>query len=380
DMDFFGYLDDLQMTTDRFDTLFDGPPRTPESPVGRREMDLAASIQAVTNEVVLRMARHAREKTGKRHLCLAGGVALNCVANGLLLRAGVFDDIWIQPAAGDAGGAIGAALAVWHGEFENERRVEPGRDGMGSGLLGPEFSTGQIQEYLDAQRCVYKRLDDAEWADTIAALIAQENVVGLFQGRMEFGPRALGNRSIVGDPRSERMQSTMNRKIKFRENFRPFAPACLADRIAEVFELDRPSPYMLLVAPVRADRCVPRVGDERDLDLHEWVNRRRSDLPAITHVDHSARIQSVSASSNPRFHALLRAFDELTGCPVLINTSFNVRDEPIVCTPEDAYHCFMRTEMDHLAVGPFLLAKEDQPQAQQSDWARTPVGRAEPID
>ena len=360
-MDYFGYLDDLVMTSEKFATLFDGPPRSPESPITRREMDLARSIQEVTTEIVLRMARHARERTGQHHLCMAGGVALNCVANGAILRAGIFDDLWIQPAAGDAGGAIGAALTVWHNELGNPRSADGRRDGMAGSTLGPEFSRDQIKHYLDAQGCVYKELSDDEWPTTVAGLVAQQKVVGLFQGRMEFGPRALGNRSIVGDPRSETMQSIMNRKIKFRESFRPFAPSCIETRLADCFEIDRPSPYMLLVAPVREDRCIPPSGDEADLAIHDWVNRKRSDLPAITHVDYSARIQSVNEESNPRYFALLRAFESLTGCPVLINTSFNVRGEPIVGTPADAWRCFMRTEMDHLAIGPFLLGKEDQP-------------------
>jgi carbamoyltransferase len=368
-MDYFGYLDDLVMTNDRFAALFDGAPRHPEAPITRREMDLAKSIQEVTEEIVLRMARHARELTGKRHLCLAGGVALNCVANGRLLREGIFDDLWIQPAAGDAGGSVGAALAVWHNVLGNPRRPDERRDAMQGGYLGPEFAADQIREYLDAQGCVYRELSDEVWAPTIARLIAEERVVGLFHGRMEFGPRALGNRSIIGDPRSPKMQSVLNLKIKFRESFRPFAPACLEERIGDYFEIDRPSPYMLLVASVRPERCIPPRGDERDLEIHEWVNRPRSDVPAITHVDMSARIQSVSAETNPRFHALLRAFEELTGCPVLINTSFNVRGEPIVGTPADAYRCFMRTEMDHLVLGPFLLDKSEQPSwVESGDW------------
>jgi carbamoyltransferase len=366
-MDCFGYLDSLVMTNPRFERLFGGPARQPESALTRREMDIAKSIQEVTEEIVLRMARHARKLTGKRALCMAGGVALNCVANGKLLRAGVFDDLWIQPAAGDAGGAVGAAYCVWHQALGSERRVDGRGDAMQGAYLGPEFSAEQIRRYLDARGAVYRELSDDEWARTLARCIADEKVVGLFQGRMEFGPRALGNRSIVGDPRSPKMQSVMNLKIKFRESFRPFAPACLEERVADYFELDRPSPYMLLVADVRDGRRVPAKGDERELEIHEWVNRKRSELPAITHVDYSARIQSVSERQNPRFHRLLRAFDALTGCGVLINTSFNVRGEPIVCTPEDAYRCFMRTEMDYLSVGPFLLAKDAQPEWQDTE-------------
>jgi len=371
-MEYFGYLDDLVMTSPRFEQLFGGPPRKPETPITRREMDLARSVQEVTEEIVLRMARQARRETGKRQLCLAGGVALNCVANGRLLRAGVFEDLWIQPAAGDAGGALGAALLVWHRALGHPRRADGVHDAMQGALLGPEFSRDQIAEYLDAIGAVYSELSEAEWPDAIAKLLAEEKVVGLFQGRMEFGPRALGNRSIIGDARSRKMQSLMNQKIKFREDFRPFAPACLEEKVADSFELDRPSPYMLLVAPVRSDRCLPPKGDERELEIHEWVNRPRSDLPAITHVDYSARVQTVSAGTNPRFHRLLRAFDERTGCSVLINTSFNVRGEPIVCTPADAHRCFMRTGIDYLSLGPFLLAKDAQPRWQESgDWTKT---------
>ena len=369
DLSYFDYVAGWRMTNRRFAALFDGPARAPESPITRREMDLARSIQAVTEEIVLAAARHARELTGKRNLCLAGGVALNCVANGVLLRSGIFDDIWIQPAAGDAGGAVGAALAFHYmGVSGNEgarprpsQRALAGGDGMQGAFLGPEFPDEEIAAFLDARGYPYRRLAPEEWAAEIARRIAAERVVGLVQGRMEFGPRSLGNRSIVGDPRSPRMQSVMNLKIKYRESFRPFAPAVLEERTADVFELDRPSPYMLLVAQVKPARCLPKQGDERDLPLVEWVNRPRSDLPAITHVDFSARVQSVSKATSPRFHALLSAFETATGCPVLINTSFNVRGEPIVCTPEDAYRCFMRSEIDDLVLGDLLLEKEQQP-------------------
>jgi carbamoyltransferase len=373
-MEYFGYLDGLEMTNRRFAELFGGPPRKPESPIGAREMDLARSIQEVTEEVVLKLARHARKLTGKRRLCLAGGVALNCVANGVLLRAGVFDDLWIQPAAGDAGGALGAPLAVWHNAMGKPRITVTGaggkrRDLMQGALLGPEFGAAEIRDYLDHQGLPYEELDDAEWAPRIARLIAGGNVVGLCHGRMEFGPRALGNRSIVGDARSSRMQSIMNLKIKYRESFRPFAPSVLEERAGVYFELDRPSPYMLLVADVVAWRRVPRQGDEETLPLVEWVNRPRSDIPAVTHVDYSARIQTVAREENPRYHALLKEFERLTGYGVIVNTSFNVRGEPIVCTPEDAYRCFMRTEMDHLVLGPFLLDKTAQPPfAERGDW------------
>jgi carbamoyltransferase len=359
--EYFGYLDSLRMTNRRFEALFGGPPRRPETPITQRERDLARSVQEVTEEAVLRLARFARRETGKRHLCLAGGVALNCVANGLLLREGVFDDLWIQPAAGDAGGALGAALAVWHNALGNPRSADGRRDRMAGSYLGPELPAAEVAAWLDARGLPYRELADGEWAPEIARLIAGENVVGLCHGRMEFGPRALGNRSIVGDARSPKMQSVMNLKIKYRESFRPFAPSVLAERVGEWFEMDHESPYMLLVAPVKQERRTPPRGDEADLDLMQWVNRPRSEVPAITHVDYSARVQTVHADTNPRYHALLREFEALTGCPVIVNTSFNVRGEPIVCTPEDAYRCFMRTEMDHLVLGRYLLTKSEQP-------------------
>ncbi|MEE9231068.1 MAG: carbamoyltransferase [Acidobacteriota bacterium] len=368
-MEYFGYLNDLVMTNDRFARLFDGPARKPESPLTVREMDLARSIQEVTEEIVLKAARHARESTGMENLCLAGGVALNCVANGRLLREGLFKDLWIQPAAGDAGGSLGAALAVWHNVLGRERQSDGRHDRMQGSYLGPEFSEDQIKEYLDAHGCVYRRLAEGDFAQAIARFIAEENVVGLFQGRMEFGPRALGNRSIIGDVRSEKMQSIMNLKIKYRESFRPFAPSCLEEDISDYFEIDRPSPYMLLVAPVSRGRCLSVDGHESPSDLRTWVNQKRSDIPAVTHVDYSARIQSVNRHTNPRYHALITAFKALTGYGIIINTSFNVRGEPIVCTPEDAYRCFMRTEMDYLSLGPFLLKKTDQPQWQEKvNW------------
>ena len=373
-MDYFGYLDGLEMTNGKFAELFGGPPRKPESPIGKREMDLAKSIQDVTEEIVLKLARHARQLTGKRNLCLAGGVALNCVANGVLLREGIFDDIWIQPAAGDAGGALGAPLAIWHNALGNPRRVQVGangrrRDAMRGAFLGPEFSAEAIRAFLDAQGYPYEELSEEEWPRRIARLIAEENVIGLCHGRMEFGPRALGNRSIIGDARSVKMQSIMNLKIKFRESFRPFAPSVLEERVSDFFELDRPSPYMLLVADVQASRRIPRRGDEAGLPLVEWVNRPRSDVPAITHVDDSARIQTVNAEDNPRYHALISEFERLTGYGVIVNTSFNVRGEPIVCTPEDGYRCFMRTEMDYLVLGPFLIDKKAQPALKEDrDW------------
>ncbi len=371
-LDYFGFLTGDRMTNGRFDALFGGPPRKPEDPITRREVDLAKSVQEVTEEIVLRIARHARELTGERKVCLAGGVALNCVANGKLLRAGIFDELWIQPAAGDAGGALGAALAVWHAEL-GEPRAASSPDGMQGAYLGPEFSTAQIRAYLDERGYPYRELtDDEDWAGELAELLADEQVIGLFQGRMEYGPRALGNRSIIGDPRSPKMQSVMNLKIKQRESFRPFAPSCLEERVEDYFVLDGPSPYMLLVAPVQPGRCLPDAEDLAELTFEERIHRPRSDVPAITHVDHSARVQSVSARTNPRYHRLISAFDALTGCAMVINTSFNVRGEPIVCTPEDAYRCFMATQMDYLSLGPFLLDREAQPGlASPATWERT---------
>ena len=368
-LDYFGYLGGLRMTNRRFSRLFGGPPRQPETPITRREMDLARSIQDVTEEIVLRMARHARDVTGMKHLCMAGGVALNCVANGKLLRSGIFDDIWIQPAAGDAGGALGAAMAVAYNLHGLSRETDGIHDAMQGAYLGPEFSDEEIESYLKSRGYAYERLGEDVWAERIAERIANEHVVGLFSGRMEFGPRALGARSIVGDARSEKMQSIMNLKIKYRESFRPFAPSCLVERVGDFFELDRPSPYMLLVADVRRERWRGEEEPERSDDLLQWVNRPRSDIPAITHVDHSARVQTVSAETHPRYHALIRAFEKRTGYGIVINTSFNVRGEPIVCTPEDAYRCFMRTEMDDLVLGSFLLEKASQPKwEEKKDW------------
>ena len=363
---FFGYLDTLAMTNRRFEELFDGPPRTPGSPITRREADLAASCQLVLEEILLKIARHAVALTGQSSLCLAGGVALNCVANGRLLREGPFEDLWIQPAAGDAGGALGAALFAWHQILGAPRQADGIHDRMNGALLGPAFPDEEIEAYLKAKDCPYRRLPPGEWARTVAELIAIEKVVGLFQGRMEWGPRALGNRSILADARSPRMQSVLNLKVKHRESFRPFAPSVLKERVRDYFELDRPSPYMLLTAPVRGERRLPPRGDEARLSIGERVNLLRSDVPAVTHVDHSARIQTVDAHANPRYHELLRAFEKLTGCGLIVNTSFNERDEPIVCTPSDAYDCFMRTGMDYLVLGSFLLSKTAQPPTRPS--------------
>jgi carbamoyltransferase len=360
-MDYFGYLSDVRMTNDRFAKLFGGTARSPESDITRREMDLARSIQAVTEDIVLKLARHARELTGEKFCCLAGGVALNCVANGRLLAEGIFDDIWIQPAAGDAGGALGAALIAWHMAEGKERKVTPGRDAMKGSYLGPEFSDDDIGDWLSSKGYVGHRQNEKDWAPSVAKCIADEKVVGLINGRMEFGPRALGGRSILGDARSPKMQSVMNLKIKYRESFRPFAPSCLEERVGDFFDMDRPSPYMLLVRPVRADRLLP-VEKQNTTDMRQIINQARSDIPAITHVDNSARIQTVNRLDNARYYDLIKAFDDLTGSGILINTSFNVRGEPIVCTPEDAYRCFMRTEMDVLVLGSWILHKTEQPE------------------
>ena len=361
DLSYFDYLGGLRMTNEKFDRLFDGPPRKAEAEITKREMDLAASIQKVTEEIVIKLARFARQKSGSKNLCLAGGVALNCVANGKVLAQTDFTDLWVQPAASDSGGALGAALYGWYQYLDRPRKVDAARDSMSGSFLGPQFGDDEIETFLKANAIPYRRLTEAEWAPTIAKHIADQRVVGLFQGRMEFGPRALGGRSIIGDARSPAMQSIMNLKIKYRESFRPFAPSVLRERVADYFELDRDSPYMLLVAPVREDQRVPTNGSHRPENLRDWVNEVRSTIPAVTHVDHSARIQTVSPDVAPKFHAVIKAFEQLTGCGLIVNTSFNVRGEPIVCTPEEAYRCFMRTEMDSLVLESFLLTKDDQP-------------------
>jgi carbamoyltransferase len=365
-MDYFGFLDGLTMTNRNFAELFGGPPREPESAITRREMDLAASIQAVTEEVMLKTARYARAVTGKGRLCMAGGVALNCVANGKILAAGIFDDIWIQPASGDAGGALGAALHTWHQTLGNAREVVEGMDSMKSSALGPAYSEGEILEFLENNRIPHKRIEGADVARHIAAELAGGRVVGWFEGRMEFGPRSLGRRSILADARSEKMQSYLNLSTKFRESFRPFAPIVLKEDVAEYFEVVTDSPYMLIVGDVLRSRRLPAANEDPDLPLNEWVNQPRSDIPAVTHVDGSARIQTVDRVRNPRLHALLTEFKAQTGCAVLVNTSFNVRSEPIVCTPKDAYCCFMRTGIDILVLGNFILDKRDQP-----EWVET---------
>ena len=362
DMRYFNYAQGLTMTSERFHRLFGGPPREPESLLTQRDLDLAASVQLVTEEVVLRIAQNAYEETGQRNLCLAGGVALNCVANGRILREGPFDDIWIQPAAGDAGGSAGAALAVWH-HYLGNGRVTTGADQQKGSYLGPSYTSEEIQTFLRGANAVFQVMTDDELFARTAEDIADGRIIGWFSGRLEFGPRALGSRSIVGDARNPEMQKRMNIKIKFRESFRPFAPAVLAEEAAEWFDLDRPSPYMLLVADVRKDRQIAMTEEQRRLFGIEKLNVPRSSIPAVTHVDYSARIQTVHRETNPRFHRLLSEFRDRTGCPVVVNTSFNVRGEPIVCTPEDAYRCFMATDIDVLVLENCVLRKEDQPQA-----------------
>jgi carbamoyltransferase len=369
-MAYFNYCTGLTMTSGKFHKLFGGGPRKPESKLTQKEMDIAASIQAVTEEVILRLAKTLHRETGMDYLCLAGGVALNCVANGRVLREGPFKDIWIQPAAGDAGGALGAALSAWH-QRHGGSRDSHGMDKMCGSYLGPSFSREQVLAELDKMNAHYVEMDEGQMTDRLAEILAENNVVGWFQGRMEFGPRALGARSIIGDPRSPEMQSVMNLKIKFRESFRPFAPAVLAERVADYFELDRPSPYMLIVAAVKEALRIPMEEQGYPLFGIDKLHALRSKLQSITHVDYSARIQTVHSETNPRFYALLKAFEQRTGCAVLVNTSFNVRGEPIVGTPTDAYRCFMRTEMDYLVVENFLMAKPSQPPWEKNDaWMK----------
>ena len=368
DMSFFDYVAGLRMTGSKFHRLFGGPPREPESELTQREMDLARSVQVVCEEVMLKMAEHIRQVTGQKHLCLAGGVALNCVGNGRILRESGYDDIWIQPAAGDAGGSLGAALVAWHHYLDEPRQARPRGTTQGS-YYGPGFSDDAIREILDGFGAVYERIGLDALPETVAQLIADQNVIGWFQGRMEFGPRALGSRSIIGDARSAKMQSVMNLKIKYRESFRPFAPSVMYDQVSEWFQLERESPYMLLVAPVDEEKWLEMTEEQKRLFGIEKLNIPRSEIPAVTHVDYSARVQTVHPDDNPLYYAMIRGFYEKTGCPVIINTSFNVRGEPIVCDPKHAYICFMRTEMDYLACGPYLLDKRAQPEFRESgNW------------
>jgi carbamoyltransferase len=369
DLSYFNYCTGLTMTNGRFDELFGGPPRKREAPLTQREMDLAASIQAVTEDVVLRLTRSIASETGAKKLCLAGGVALNCVANGKVLRDGRFDDIWIQPAAGDAGGALGAAMVVHHLQEHMPRHGPNGAiDGMSGSYLGPSYTQQECEARLRAVGARFAVLDEDALIAACARDLAEGKALGWFQGRMEFGPRALGGRSILGDARSPTMQSILNLKVKYRESFRPFAPSVLRERVADWFELDHDSPYMLLVADVVRSRRVLMTSEQQALFGIEKLNVPRSDIPAVTHVDYSARIQTVHRQTNPRYHALIAGFERLTGCPVIVNTSFNVRGEPIVCTPEDAFRCFMGTEIETLAVGNCLLRKEDQDLALKQNY------------
>ena len=365
-MEYFDYCTGLTMTNRKFEALFDRPRRMPEADLTQGDMDIAASIQVVTEQIIMRLASTLHRETGEKYLCLAGGVALNCVANGKLVRDGEFDDIWIQPAAGDAGGSIGSAAVVWH-EYLGHPRVIDGSDRMQGSFLGPGFGIDEAIAALEKFGARYQRLEEEALLDKLAELLESGAIVGWFQGRMEFGPRALGARSIVGDPRKAEMQSIMNSRIKFRESFRPFAPSVLEERASDYFEIDRPSPYMLLVAPVRDDLRVPMTGHDRELTGLERLNVPRSRIPAVTHVDYSSRVQTVSPKTNARYHRLLKVFESRTECGVLVNTSFNVRGEPIVCTPEDAYRCFMRTEMDFLVIDDILLSKSQQPEWIEDD-------------
>ena len=360
DMSYFNYATGLTMTNKKFDELFGGPPRTSETNLTQREMDLAASIQKVTEEIIIKLAKDIAKETGEKNLCLAGGVALNCVANGILLREKIFDNIWIQPAAGDAGGALGAALSIWYQHHNKERPPSKGRDAMKGSYLGPEFSDAEIEAELKACGAIFKKLSETEIIEEVVSALADDRAVGWMQGRMEFGPRALGGRSIIADPRSPKMQKQLNLKVKYRESFRPFAPSVLCEDVSEWFEHNEDSPYMLLVADLKEDKCLTMTKEEESLFGIDKLNVPRSSVPAITHVDYSARIQTVHADTNPKYHAVISKFKEKTGCPLVVNTSFNVRGEPIICTPTDAFKCFMGTEMDLLAVGNYMLYKEQQ--------------------
>lgn len=370
-MEYFDYCAGLRMTNERFAALFGGPARKPETKLGQREMDLARSVQEVTEEIMLRQARHVHKETGEENLVLAGGVALNCVGNGRVLREGPFKNIWIQPAAGDAGGALGAALFTWYSYLDNPRTADGVHDTQRGSYLGPVYGDAELEQFFRMNEIVYRKVEPAELAGETADLIARENVIGWFQGPMEFGPRALGARSIIGDARSPKMQSVMNLKIKFRESFRPFAPSVLRERVSDYFEIDRESPYMLLVAPVVGEKRIRMTAEQESLFGIDKLNIVRSEIPAVTHIDYSARIQTVDKETNPLYYDLIDAFYRKTGCPVIINTSFNVRGEPIVCRPEEAYRCLMRTNMDYLVIGSFIVAKTDQkPLKQDVDWMK----------
>ena len=360
DMSYFNFATGLTMTNNKFNKLFGGPPRLPETKLTQRDMDLAASIQKVTEDIILRIAKNIAKETGERNLCLAGGVALNCVANGILLREKIFENIWIQPAAGDAGGALGAALTVWHMNQNGERNLKKNSDSMKGSYLGPEFSDSEIKNQLKSCGAVFKKFKKDDLIDSVVSALVKKKAVGWMQGRMEFGPRALGARSIIADPRHSEMQRQLNLKVKYRESFRPFAPSVLSEHVSEWFELDENSPYMLIVAGVKKQKLRKMTTREENLFGIEKLNIKRSSIPAITHVDYSARIQTVHKNLNPFFHALISGFKEKTGCPLIINTSFNIRGEPIVCSPKDAFKCFMGTNLDLLAIGTYLLFKEDQ--------------------
>ena len=367
-LSYFDFLGGLKMTNSRFSELFGGPERKPETEITQREMDIAASIQSVTEEVVMKMVLHVHKETKQENLCMAGGVALNCVANGRILREGPFKDLWIQPAAGDAGGAMGAALSTWYRYLGNERSSTEGYDSQQGSYLGPSFSNEEVKAFLESRGYPYRDLNTGNRASIIAEHMVQGKIVGYMAGRMEFGPRALGARSILGDARREDTQTVMNLKIKYRESFRPFAPSVVEEKAPEYFETEKPSPYMLLVARVRKDRCLPQPsGDE--IPMLERLKVKRSDIPAITHLDYSARLQTVNRLHKPDYHEVISKFEKLTGCAVIVNTSFNVRGEPIVCSPEDAYQCFMRTEMDVLVMENCILLKEEQPPwEEKEDW------------
>jgi len=368
DMSYFDFATGLTMTNKKFDALFGGPARTSETELTQREMDLAASVQKVTEDIIIKLAKNIAKESGEKNLCLAGGVALNCVANGILLREKIFDNIWIQPAAGDAGGALGAALSIWHLHYNRDRIVSTTRDAMKGAYLGPEFSNDEIETELKLCGAVYKKFTESGLINEVATALASEKAVGWMQGRMEFGPRALGGRSIIADPRSTTMQKQLNLKVKYRESFRPFAPSVLIEDVNDWFEHDTESQYMLLVADVQKDKRCAMTADEETLFGIDKLNIPRSSVPAITHVDYSARIQTVHEDTNPRYHALISKFKENTGCPLVVNTSFNVRGEPIICTPTDAFKCFMGTEMDVLAVGDYLLIKEDQDETLKENY------------
>ena len=370
-MKYFNYCTGLTMTNGRFNKLFGGCPSKPESKVTQREMDLARSIQVVTEEIVFRMVNHVYKETGKKNLCLAGGVALNCVSNGRLLREGPFENLWIQPAAGDAGGALGVALLIWHKYLGNNRKLDKARVLQKASYLGNYYTDEEIEGFLTKEGIPFEKLKTKEIPPRIAELIASENVIGWFEGRMEFGPRALGSRSIIGDPRSKEMQSIMNLKIKYRESFRPFAPTVLREHVSDYFDIDCESPYMLLVANIKDEKRIKMSGEEEKLFGLEKLKVARSDVPAITHVDYSARIQTVTKEDNPLFYSMIEEFYKKTGCPMVVNTSFNVRGEPIVCRPEEAYKCFMRTGMDYLIMGSYLLDKKKQkPIEVDTDWKK----------